>query len=230
MKKFILFVMAALVLFLSVEASAKKSKEEKENENVIEVTLTDGKVEKGRVTTYWTYPMKKGYSRTFKIKTDDGRDIKFDVTDIDSLYFPLRTEEQFRTYRPMLVPRPKIGNKSNVEEWICAVGKRSEHAQLYFPSIWVNYQATPTQSRNDLFTLPSIKFDCDSIAYPFYYYHNGNFNISVIKHWLNKSNPELYDYLNDYFKKNKKAKKEIGDRPEIMLEVYEEYLRTKSEQ
>ena len=65
MKKFILFVVAALVLFLSVEASAKKSKEEKENENVIEVTLTDGKVEKGRVTTYWTYPMKKGSGRAW---------------------------------------------------------------------------------------------------------------------------------------------------------------------
>ena len=60
MKKLILFVVAALALFLSVEASAKKSKEEKENENVIEVTMRDGSVEKGRVTTYWTYPMKKG--------------------------------------------------------------------------------------------------------------------------------------------------------------------------
>ena len=54
MKKLILFVVAALALFLSVEASAKKSKEEKENENVIEVTMRDGSVEKGRVTTYWT--------------------------------------------------------------------------------------------------------------------------------------------------------------------------------
>ena len=101
MKKLILFVVAALALFLSVEASAKKSKEEKENENVIEVTMRDGSVEKGRVTTYWTYPMKKGYSRTFKIKTDDGRDIKFDVTDIDSTLFPTsygRTVQDISSY------------------------------------------------------------------------------------------------------------------------------------
>ena len=222
-------VVAAVSLAFNVGAKDKKEKKDKERDNVVVVTMKDGSVEKGKVTKYWYAPFKTGFNRTFKMDTDDGRDIKVEVEQIDSLYFPLRDSTAFRTYRPTLVAKPKIGNKNNTEMWICAVGKRSEHAQIYMPDIWVHYQITPTRQQTELVFMPSIMFEGDSVAYPFYYYRNGNLNTGVLKHWTKESHPKLNDHIKAYFKANKKAKKELGDKPWLMLDVYEDYLKNNPE-
>ena len=216
---------AALSLAFNVGAKDKKEKKDKDRDNIVVVTMKDGSLEKGKVTKYWYTLLKTGFNKTFKMDTDDGRDITVDVEQIDSLYFPMRDSMAFRTYRPALVAKPKIGNKNNVEKWICAVGKRSEHAQIYMPDIWVHYQATPTQQRSDIMFLPSIMLEGDSVAYPFYYYRNGNLNTGVLKHWTKQSHPKLEEHIKAYFKVNKKAKKELGDKPWLMLDVYEDYLK-----
>lgn len=47
----------------------------------------------------------------------------------------------------------------------------------------------------------------NSVAYPLYYEENGGFNLSLMKHWMRKNNPELFDHIEQWFKADKKRKK-----------------------
>lgn len=47
----------------------------------------------------------------------------------------------------------------------------------------------------------------NSVAYPFYYEENDGFNLSLMKHWMRKNNPELFDHIEQWFKADKKRKK-----------------------
>ena len=60
MSRLIIYVAVMLCAFVAPFANAKNEKEEgKGSGDVVEVTLTDGTVEKGRITKYWTALLKK---------------------------------------------------------------------------------------------------------------------------------------------------------------------------
>lgn len=61
------------------------------------------------------------------------------------------------------------------------------------------------------------------MAYPFYYEENGGFNLNVMKHGLGKSHPELFNHIEQWFKADKKRKKEVPDRWAVMLDAVEDY-------
>lgn len=221
-----------LLLACLPDAGAKKEKKDKadkENEMVVEVTMPDGSVEKGIISTYWTSALKKGFNKTFVMLTNDGRKLNLNGEDVDSVYFPLREEGQLKTYRMMSVPQPKIGNTKNITRWMSGMGPKSEHAQIVIPTVWTHVligNGRNVNSYPELQPMLCLHIDGDSISYPFYCKNNGNFNLLIIKKFLKDKNPGLVEYLEAYFKSNKKAKKEIGKHPEIMLDVYEEYLKT----
>lgn len=55
-----------LLLAFVPDAGAKKEKKDKadkENEMVVEVTMPDGSVEKGIISTYWTSALKKRFQQ-----------------------------------------------------------------------------------------------------------------------------------------------------------------------
>ena len=66
----------------------------------------------------------------------------------------------------------------------------------------------------------------NSVAYPFYYEENGGFNLSLMKHWMRKNNPELFDHIEQWFKADKKRKKEVTDRWAVMLDAVEDSYNT----
>lgn len=60
----------------------------------------------------------------------------------------------------------------------------------------------------------------------FYYEENGGFNLGVMKHWMRKNNPELFDHIEQWFKADKKRKKEVPDRWAVMLDAVEDFYNT----
>ncbi|MCM1050722.1 MAG: hypothetical protein NC349_02060 [Paenibacillus sp.] len=232
MKTLYRLILSVLLLTCVFDAGAKKEKKDKidkENEMVVEVTMPDGSVEKGIISTHWTSALKKGFNKTFVMLTNDGRKLNLNGEEVDSVYFPLRGEGQLKTYRMMSIPQPKIGNMKNISRWMSGMGPKSEHAQIVIPMVWTHVligNGRTVNSYPELQPMICLHIEGDSISYPFYCKNNGNFNLAIIKKFLKDKNPGLVEYLEAYFKSNKKAKKEIGKHPEIMLDVYEEYLKT----
>lgn len=225
MKKVLFYLTVLLSVVAAPMANAKGEKKEKGADDVVEVTMVDGSVEKGKITKYWTALLKKGFNKTFAMKTDDGRELKLTSDDVRELYFPLRdTVEKAIRYESTWVAVPKLGNKDKLEKWILAKGKASEHASHLWYMGWATVMYG-SQTRREFVATHCVKFDNDSVAYPFYYEHNGGFITSVMYHHLKKSNPDLMEYIKRYFKKNKEAKKRMNKDVGVMLEVYEEYLK-----
>lgn len=224
MRKLVILLLIVAGSIFSADVCAKKDKDDK-NDDVVMVTMKDGTVEKGRVTKWWDGLKfkSKDFNRAFTVKTDDGRELKLNASELDSLYFPLRGEGKIKTYRVHPIAFPSLGNRNAVKYWISGEARKSEHARIVTGVVWTNVQYG-MRSQWELRQLPCIKFECDTVAYPFYYYDNGNFNISVMKHWLKKKNPELLKHIETYFKNDKKAKKKVGDDWTIMLDACEGYF------
>ena len=231
MSRLIIYVAVMLCAFVAPFANAKNEKEEgKGSGDVVEVTLTNGTVEKGRITKYWTALLKKGFNKTFEMKTDDDRDLHLSSDDVKLIYFPLRDSvDKTVRYVSMPVAVPKLGNKSNIDKLISGVKAKSDHALLIWYMNWVDVKYG-MKTRRELQPTFCIKFDNDTVAYPFYYNMNGGLNMQVMKHHLKQSRPELMEFIEGYFKKNKEAKKRINKDITVMLEVYDEYLKQSAEQ
>lgn len=230
MRKLVILLLIVAGSIFSADVCAKKDKDDK-NDDVVTVTMLDGTVEKGRVTKWWggLKFKSKDFNRAFTVKTDDDRELKLNASQIDSLYFPLRGDDMMTTYRVYNVAFPSLGNRNAVRQWLAGEAQQSKHAKIVVTNIWANVQYG-TRSQWELKALPCIKFECDTVAYPFYYYDNGNFNISVMKHWLKKKNPELLKHIETYFKNDKKAKKKVGDDWTIMLDACEGYFTGKGDE
>lgn len=225
---FMIAAMTALVALLAVAEKPKMTKEqEKEFDDVI-VTLKDGTVETGQVTSYWNKTVGKTLNTDFKIKTDDGRELKLTYEDIDSINFPKRIKGYIKVWRVYTVATPKLFNKNGTSVWISGEGERSAHARIIAPTTRLNVK----RGFRDVWTaypLPCLKLDNDSVAYPFYYEENGGFNLNVMKHWMSKNNPELFNHIEQWFKADKKRKKEVPDRWAVMLDAVEDYYNTKAQ-
>jgi len=228
MKELIIKVMVvALAMCTAFGAIAKKSKEEKEREKIVVVYMADGKVINGKMDSYWTVPG-KNFNKRFSMVDDDGIRHKVYVENIDSLCLPNADDPTRRLWRPKLVIKPKIGNRNNMERWLAAVGESSEHAQIFYPCIYAQVGTGGGRWRNYLVRLPSLCIGGDSIVCPFYYYYGGNLNLKVSKAKFDEIDPGLYDFLKNYFKTNKQAKKKLGDNPALMLEAYEAFISSRS--
>lgn len=225
MKKLLSCIAVMLCLVLAPVANAKGEKKEKGSDDVVEVTLTDGTVEKGKITKYWDYFLKKGFNKTFVMRTDDGRELKLSSDDVTSLYFPLRDSvEQVTRYIPIMVPQPSLRNKNKMDRLIMAQGAKSDHATLMWYLGWTDVHYG-NKVRREKVPTHCIRFENDTVAYPFYYVRNGGFNTAVMKHHLKNSRPELEEFIKQYFKKNKDARKRFNKDVSVMLEAYDEYLK-----
>lgn len=216
---------------LCLDAGAKAPKMTKEEEKAFDdvvVTLKNGSTETGKITSYWNKNVGKNINEEFKMKTDDGRELKLTREDIDSLNFPGRIKGYLRVWRVYDVANPRLGKKDAVATWISGEGERSAHPRIIAPSMRV-YVTRGTRQQWVAYPLPCLKLDNDSIAYPFYYEENGGFNLRVMKYWMSKSNPELFNHIEQWFKADKKRKKEVPDRWAVMLDAVEDFYNTKTQ-
>lgn len=223
-----LLLIATAIAVMATDAPAKAPKMTKEQEKVFDdvtVTLKNGNVETGKVTSYWNKTVGKTLNQDFKMKTDDGRELKLTYKDIDSICFPNRIKGYITTWRVYNVATPKLGKKKGVSAWISGEGERSAHARIIAPSTRL-YVKRGFRDVWTVYPLPCLKLDNDSIAYPFYYEENGGFNLSVMKHWMRENNPELFDHIEQWFKADKKRKKEVPDRWAVMLDAVEDFYNT----
>lgn len=224
-KLLILALTMCMIVCSGADAYAKN--ENKENDDRVEVTLKDGTVIKGMVTSYWTKMRMKGFNQKVGVKSDDGRDWDLTAEDIDSLYFPLRPDDQVKTFVTSYVAMPSLRSKDKVTEIILGRFGRSEHAQVLGYSAWTDVHYG-NKVRREMVINSCIKMDGDTIAYPYYYPYNGNFNTGVLKYHMKnlKKNPEWAEFFEAYFKDkaHKQLKKDLSKNPNLFLNVYEEFV------
>ncbi len=210
-----------LVLVFPFSAFAKKHEEKKEKNDYVVVKLKDGSTSEGMLTKGWFRWPSKTINENFKVRLADGNEVEYTSEQVDSI---LITEAGAR-FTTADIPVPKLGNRNNRAHWIVRCGPKSEHGEIltYMTRALVNYGVREVWE--DCYTR-CIRFDDDTEIYPFDYSKNGGFNLSVMKKALKDKRPGLVDFLNKYFKENKKLKKEIGEHPEYFLDAYEEFLKT----
>lgn len=223
LKRLLTIVAIASVMVPLTMAKAPKMTDEQEKEfDDAVVTLRDGTVETGKITRYWNRTVGKTLNHDFKMKTDDGRDLSLTYKDIDSINFPKRIKGYIKVWRVYTVATPKLGKKNATSTWISGEGERSAHARIIAPSTRVYVKRGFREVWTD-YPLPCLKLEGDSVAYPFYYEENGGFNLNVMKHGLGKSHSELFNHIEQWFKADKKRKKEVPDRWAVMLDAVEDY-------
>lgn len=234
MKKFIRILMLSVAVISALPTSVfakKKEKNDSIDEWRIEVFMKDGNVEKGRLKSHWTkFRLNGGFNSKMSMMTDDGRKLDLTVEDMDSIHFPERLDNLVQSCVISDVAIPSLKSKDNLKKFILYRFKRSSHAEALGYDAWVDVHYG-SNTRRELVTITCIKMDGDSVAYPFFYPKNGNFNTRVFEHHMKKKNPALAEYLKAYFKNkaNKEKKKAISKDPNLFLDVYEEFLNQQSQ-
>lgn len=215
-----------LAVALPVAVSARKKKEAEDNDKQahLVVKLKDASVVEGALTKSWFRWPAKTINENFKMSLADGTEVEYTSHQIDSIFIP----RQDRRFTSAYIPVPRLRNKNNAVKWIVECGPASEHGEIlsYMSRVYVK---RGNKTYWETAVTHCMRFECDSVIYPFYYEKNGGFNLSVMKNALKQSRPGAVEYINNYFKANKKQKKELVDSPELFLEAYEEYLRTQKQ-
>lgn len=221
MKKLLIIAMA--LTLLAPAAMAKKEKKEKEQPHEYVVKMTDGKEVAGILSQDWVRWPAKSVNVDFKIKQSDGKEQQITVNEIDTIYDKTSGER----FVGANIPSPRLGKAGRIIKWIAKCGPKSEHGEVLTYVAWYNF-SRGTFSEWQLANTHCMRFDNDSIAYPFYYPpQNGEFNTSIMKKHLKEIRPEVVEYLTKYFKSNKEQRKQLSEHPELFLEAYETYMKNK---
>ncbi len=72
-----------------------------------------------------------------------------------------------------------------------------------------------------------LQVENDTIAHPFFFNFSGGFNLNYLKKELGKTNPDLVNHIEAWFKADKKRKKAVEKDYAVMLEAVEDYYTTK---
>ncbi|WP_301196175.1 hypothetical protein [Duncaniella muris] len=227
--KWVLSIIIVLSLGLvSFQCGAKKlSREEQKALDTIIVTLNDGTVVNGMVKRYWTANHASRYNTEFTLTDDNEKEVTVTAENLDSIVFPLRSDSTLRVWRVFQFPSIKLfGKKGNLERWIAADLKRSEHAQVVVPNVRVN---VPIGTRPNWITTTwgCLRVENDSICYPFFFDCEGGLNLKYLKKTLGKNRPELVAHIEQWFKDDKKRKKELEKNYSYILEAVEDYYNKK---
>ena len=226
-----LSVLFAIVTAIALPLAASPKKEKKDDGNekqeqndkhvYVTVVLDDGSRTEGELTKGWFRWPAKTINENFKVRLADGQEVEYTSQEVDSILIPASGRRLTTAY----IPVPKLFNKNNMVKWIVACGPKSEHGEIltYMSRALVKYGNK--ERWVDCYTR-CMRFDNDSTIYPFDYSQNGGINLSLMKKFLKETRPEAVDFIDRYFKADKKLKKELSDRPELFLAAYEEYLRT----
>ncbi|MCM1071449.1 MAG: hypothetical protein NC210_05485 [[Clostridium] fimetarium] len=222
MKHLLIAMLAAMMIpFAAFGKKEKKGADDNKAPHNYRVVLSDGSTVEGILSKDWVRWPAKSVNVDFKIKAPDGTETKITVEEIDTIY-DLTNGDKFIAAN---IPVPKIGNTGRVVKWIAKCGPKSEHGEIITYVAWFSF-SNGTRSNWELAPVHCMRFDNDSVAYPFQYPNqNGSFNTSVMKKHLKEIRPEAVEYINKYFKDNKKLKKQLPDNPGLFLEAYEQYLR-----
>ncbi len=222
MKKTFLILMAILLVGGSY-AKKKNENKEKTLPDTYLVKLKDGSTLEGTLSKDWVRWPSKTINEDFNIVDNSGKEYTITVNEIDTIFDITSGDVFIAAY----VPSPKIGNLKNTNKWIVKLGPKTSNGEII--SYFSRYQYNVGQySRWGGDYVHCMRFDNDSIVYPFRYPdNNGGFNLSIMKKWLKNMRPDAVEYINSYFKKNKEQRKQLYEKPELFIEVYEEYLKQK---
>ncbi len=216
----LLFYLAALCLPLVAFAGKNDDQKGKGGPVTVKVLLKDGSRAKGELTTGWVRWPAKTINENFKIKTADGAQREILAIDVDSIW----ASDSKSPFTSVLTP---VGRMFKVKD-LCLIvrcGPKSDNAEILSYITWVNIKYG-NRSRWEPHTTYLVRFGNDSIAYPFYYpMQNGDFNIKLMKKALKESRPGTAEYIESFFKKNKKLRKQLREHPEYLLEAYDLFLK-----
>lgn len=220
-----IFIIMILFSFIPMSVFAKKEKDKKEPPHQYSVSMNDGTTIEGVLSQDWVRWPAKSVNVDFKIKTAGGEERKITVNEIDTIY-DLTNGEKFVAANLL---SPRIGKTGRTVKWISKCGQKSSHGEILSYVAWFNF-LQGSRSSWDLGTVHCIRFENDSVAYPFHYPpQNGEYNVSVMKKQLKTIRPDAVEFIDRYFKSNKAEKKKLAEQPELFLNVYEDYLKSLSQ-
>jgi len=221
MKQLIIAMLAASIIPFAVSGKKEKKEAEDKIPHTYKVSMTDGSTVEGILSQDWVRWPAKSINVNFKIKTSDSVEQKITVNEIDTI-FDLTSGEKFVAAN-LLVPR--IGKTGRILKWIAQCGPKSDHGEIITYVAWFTFMRG-NRSVWEIAPVHCIRFENDSVAYPFQYpQQNGSFNTAIMKKHMKETRPDAIEYLNKYFKDNKKLRKQLPDNPGLFLDAYEEYLR-----
>lgn len=221
MKKTLIIALTLTLLAPAAMAKKEKTKKEKEPPHEYVVKMNNGNAISGILSQDWVRWPAKSINVDFKIKQSDGTEQQITVNEIDTIY----DMTDGRKFVAVNLPYPRIGKTGNIVKWIAKCGPKSEHGEVLTYTAWYNFQRG-TFFEWGLAETHCMRFENDSIAYPFYYPpQNGEFNTSIMKKKLKEIRPEAVEYLTKYFKSNKEQRKQLQKHPELFLEAYEDFIQ-----
>lgn len=218
--KHLLLAMLAFLLVPAAIVAKNDKKKEKEPPHQYLVKLNDGEEVSGILSQDWVRWPAKSVNVDFKIKSTDDTEHKITVEQIDTIY-DLTSGQKFVAIN---IHSPRLGKSGKIIKWIAECGPKSEHGEILTYVAWFSFMRG-TRSEMDLARVRCMRFENDSITYPFYFPpQNGEFNIHQMKKYLKDIRPDAVEFIDKYFKQNKDLRKRLADEPGIFLEAYEKFL------
>ena len=210
------------VLCMPLAGAAKKDKKEDKNDGpvMVSVLLKDGSRAEGELTKDWFRWPAKTINENFKVRQADSMEREIRSEEVDTI---LRSDVK-DPYTSVLTP---VGRMFKIKDrcWIVKCGPKSENAEILTFVSWMNI-SYGTRSQWEPHTTYLVRFGNDSVAYPFYYpIQNGDFNVKLMKKALKERRPGTAEYIESYFKKNKKLRNQLREHPEYLLEAYDQFLK-----
>ncbi|MDE6490568.1 MAG: hypothetical protein K2L49_05350 [Muribaculaceae bacterium] len=223
MKKQICILLMAIIAIAATPVKAE--------DHMAEITLNSGETMSGKIKKWWFGPFKTSVNTDMSVMDADGVEHKYNAADISS--FVMDGDQIFET---SYIAIPALFKSGRILHWILGVEKKSDNAVIYWHNSYTSNStrtagtgSMPSRHTYSTGIVTTYSFKCagDSIAYPFYFPGNGDVNFAIFNAHLKKTQPELVEYVKNYFKEHKQAKKELKDNPSLMLDIYDEYLLTR---
>lgn len=218
----LIYLVAILTLPLTVMADDY----DYERDHVI-VTMNDGTVTEGYVTTYWSEPgLFKSYNRSFKMSTTPGGDDvrRYDAEDVRSIVFVSKQgDSSDDDVISACVANPTTFHPNKQTRQFVHVEDSTRTGTIYW---WNGIDRQQMQLGSmQVSTIYGVRLRGDSVIIPFM---TGNVvSLNAMRIVYKKKDKKLVDYVDRrILKGGKQMWRRMAQRPSLLLDIINEYYGT----
>lgn len=190
--------------------------------------MVNGKTKEGYIYDYWFNADKLGQQNfSFKFvtsKTGDKDDAyEYNIYDVKRITLANPHDGMPAEWLPVTLAQFDYAKLMNLltqmKHQLMGVAKRSDHAMLLTCQVLVKSNLNDWETQPA--TLWALKFNGDALVYPVI--TDGRVDLDALSHHLKGRRPQLVKYLKRYLKSGKR-RKAVVKNPELLLDVYDQYL------
>ncbi len=229
-----LTVLAPVALMCAISLPANAKNENKEGKRIeAKVWFKDGRVYQGEMPKHWlTYGqtfLAPGHN--FHILSDDGKKVKCQAQDVDSILIVSSSHEKF-TSGDFYLPAEKFGPRKKTR-----LVRRIKHGRYvdFCKMPYIGNCQVAGMQMDQRMEYWLLRFANDGKAYLFFDNplgagcHKPTFTVGAFYHGIRKSYPDLSEAVMARFgpddrKERKAIAQEIAENPEIFVDFVDQYL------